>query len=733
MAVRSLRDHVDSILSRHVVKPKSDGVSDPDGEAQALFESIGLNLLLHPKAVLYVAHLARNALLRVLNEEISSVDTLIKTVQDLGNPSFVVRSTNLKKARVALLQMEGLDKVDPSNEAFKRYDNAVSEFLEKSISKMVRRPGSTELTRPGEEAFQDLPTDFANLKTKHVEMLERLYSLAVGIDNFLSTPLQTILGIETVFRTREDLEDILNQIEQKTAHQSARDIVTRLISSRAALKSIGSLPGIFDPLVTGSLPKGYALRARSAPARASFNTNPGFHSFNGASLGITVNSAFLGYFTFPQSTFELGDSACIVGSTILPSPTLSSGKSLFITMRDASQVDLTWTADGHGKFVRSFKIDLPSGATTISAIISAIDAGITGYGTCAEFAANGSNRILICSTAAAEISISDIYTEEDPLGTPGVPLIFTNSGHTEIGFTTGQTGIAYEFPSSLIADALNIIFDSLPFTATLNEDDTVTLSTDSDAPGAFLGASIGAFSVGLNRAVFASSNQFQLYGTVLGKEQDPVNPEPLVDIGDVVTTPSGKFSITRVNEQTITLSQAVNTFDAVVTIESGLALAIGELSKKLKAFLTTWLKNPYAQGLDKLESSMSTLVGSQSAAVRNTVVSQLSGLRGQLSAIKDLVTSEATIPPEGSGSSERELVLGIVNTLEERKFDRAADMLLRCQIQELFELDSQDASFGGSLLKAMQTFAQTDIHFPNLSEDEGDSPNAVVDGGRGEV
>src|SRR3954470_15365886 len=104
MSTRTLQDQIDSLLGRRVAEAKVRGSPSPDTEAIALYESITINLLLRPKAVLFLAHTARNGLIKAANDELANILEMRKAVSDLGNPSFDIRSTkSLVKARTALI------------------------------------------------------------------------------------------------------------------------------------------------------------------------------------------------------------------------------------------------------------------------------------------------------------------------------------------------------------------------------------------------------------------------------------------------------------------------------------------------------------------------------------------------------------------------------------------------------------------------------------------------------
>jgi predicted O-linked N-acetylglucosamine transferase (SPINDLY family) len=144
MTSRSLQDQVNTLLSRKVAEDRNQGRQSIDLEAAAIVENFATTLLLNPRVVLYFAHLARNGLLKVAQDEAAALVSLVKTVQDLGNVTYSIDSTaSLELAKVALLQLENQN-VAATGPVYSRFESAVSTFLDKKLSRNVRRAGATE-------------------------------------------------------------------------------------------------------------------------------------------------------------------------------------------------------------------------------------------------------------------------------------------------------------------------------------------------------------------------------------------------------------------------------------------------------------------------------------------------------------------------------------------------------------------------------------------------------------
>lgn len=715
MAITSLQERVEALLSRRVAQGKARGVPAPDLEASSIFESIAFNLLLNPRSVLYVVHLARNGLLRAVREEIAMVDTLKQTVADLGNVSFAIRDTrSLSKAKNALLQLEQLDKVNSNNSAYSRYLSAVDEFLTGGLGKSIRRPGSTDLIRPGQEAESDLPTEYAQLSTLHVDVLDRLYALDTGVENFMSSPISTLLGLSTASRARADIESMLEEIATDPSASSARDHALRLIAARASIKSVSGLPRLTDPVLSATLPDGHELTAVSDPAAATVTTVDGPWVLPDlATVAVTVGSTVVPAAQFPQTDLVLNNAAHVIGSQVSFPVSVPAGTDLYVSVGS-----------------NTFRVELNTTASTISMslsdVLAAINAELFGFAVAREFCASGSNRIILIATAADSISIEPSFQDVTtfPDTTITVPVIYNNSAHSVLGFQLGQSGTSGSTPIQTVADAFNIRFGSV-LTATI-EGSAIRLQSVQTSPGTIMVVTCPT-ELGINGSHAAVSNSLRLRGKVFGVQTDPVNPIPLLSVGDTIIAPTGTTTVASLTDTRILTTLSLASFDGVVQVDSALVKMYVALESSVRAFLDTWLKTSYARDLSELDSSVAVLLGSSTPAARNAAIADLNALRSLLVSLEASLTASDTILPTGSSNRERELVSGIITSLSERQYDKAVDLLTRLKIQELLELTSDTASYGGSLLKSMSDFVRQDVRFPNLSEDEGDGVRARQD------
>lgn len=714
MTVRSTTDQASQLLARRVAQQRVGGVMSPDVEAAAIFESIATNLLLKPRTALLFALLARNGLQQAIQTELAQIVDLQSAVTDLANASLDVRDpSELQTAISALSQLEQLSKISVDSLQFKKFDSSISNFLD-GLSKGVKRPGATQLTRPGSEALQDLLTGFISLDTLHQDTIGRLYDLAVGIKNFLHSPLSTIIGLITASRARADIQDIVDSLDSTGLLPADRDLVVRLITNRAAVKTLGNLPNLSDPLVDSlsSLPQGYSLQAVSDPSAPSITGSAGpFTLPSAATISISDGTSSIGPINFPQTTSDLNNKAAIVSQAISYPITIAANYYLFLVV-DGTSYKFGPFATGSTSLL-SFLTQLTSfiGASSLAGLLHAT-----------EFIEPGTSRVLIYHDSASQLSIGQIHIAPDSelIGgseatTPAMG-VYDNSIHSQLGFNGTEVGASGTTPIQFIVDSLTQLSSSI-VSVSQTSDKRIVVTGLLTQPGASL--TITAPTVlGITGTTQAVSNIIRLYGSINGVTTDPVNPTLLVDVGDIVAAPSGDSTVQSISATRITLSNSLPTFDGNIRIDSLLVATYNNLENLLSPVVTSFLNTPFAKDLTSLSLALSSLGNGSPQAQRNVVIQLLSQLTTSLNSVLTAITDSSTILPASAASEEWKIVDGIETTLIERKFDKALDLFLRCDIQEALNSTSETASYGGALLKAASDFARTDIVVPNRALDE---------------
>lgn len=717
MAALTLKDQIQAVLGRTVAEAKSRGSPNQKLEATALMESIALTLLLHPRAALYFLLLARNGLLNVIGEELAAIAALSLTVQDLNNPAYTIDGTDvLQRARTTLLQLESLDRVSAASPIFGRFDSAVDEFLKTKLAKSVRKSGTTVLVRPAAEAKASLNGDFSTLKTLHADLLDRFYALVVGLDNFLLSPISTILGLTTATRARMDIEHMIEDLANDNSSVNARNMAITLIANRAAIRSIGSAPSPVDVLISSTKPPGYQLTATSDPTPAVFQgAVPGPFTFGtAAALTGQTKAGSRPFSNFPQSTLDLKDQAHTASAAGVSYPvTIPAGSGLYITItkNDGTTV--------------SYNVAL-SGSTTLAAAISAINTALGTDGGAVEYIKAGSGRILVfAKTPNVGISVDPTFLDPNGAGL-GLPAPLTKSAHTLLGFIAGPGSVLGSTPVATVVDGLNLLFGDL-FSTLPNVTGLLLTGLDTTV-GAFLTFSGTAATVlGIVGTFKATSAVFRLRGTIFGVTTDPVDPRTLLEPGDQVALSTGIGVVLALSLTRITLATALPTFDEIPVANSAVVLAWQALIVKVVGVLTTWKTNGYQSDLSKIDKLLAPLGGSTAPAQINAAVAGLADLSVQVTLMQTALSDSITLLATNAAGEERGIAQSVVSSLEERKFDRAVDLLLRGKIQEALDVDHDTASFAGAFLRAASDLSQRDFVFPNTAQDEGLQPRATTD------
>lgn len=788
MSTRTLQDQINTLLSKSVILPKVSGVPSPDVETASIIESLALAMMLQPRAAYYAYYLAKNGLVAAINTEIAAIEALKLDIEDLGNVTYAIKDTSdLRRAQSAMLQLGTQNQMSSESGVFNRYSIAVDDFLNKQLAKNIKRPNATDMTRPGEEAGSSLPTDLTTLKGNHSDFLDRLYSAAVGISNFINTPFSSIVGTNAVYRSKADLDTLIKEIEADESGSQSRDAAIRLIAGRASLRTVGAPVTLQGQVVDTALhlPPDQLLSGESEPAAVNASTPSlplGFVMAPGGSLSMTIDGQTITTTALNQAE---NYAAVLSAPGIVYPVDVPANYHLFLRLEAID--GLLWAPGAPGTsyqgtfgdtnplglgnywsyeertltYFKTIKVTLNSGyAPTVPlevppggptpqprtladvrlAVFNALGPILTPvlapdqpvrYGTAVEFVTAGSGRILIIANnpMIKRIEIVDTHFVMEPqsptqaAGGVGATNYtgrhYTLSFHEELGFELGQRADTGITPASRIRDAIDIIFPSM-VTTVLNTDGYITMTSLVTKPGVtmeFSGTwitSLGLVQPGGSSTYVAGSNLVMLQGT-----SGVVSPIGVVDIGDVLTSSTGSAVIAALHEDNIELETYVLTFIGNITVISGLYLVGEEINSQVQSFLVDWINGPFAVDLTSLDRVIAVLIGSPTSPRRSEAVALLDSLKTQLLALQASITTTSTVLAANGALKEKAVINNIVSIFTERGFDRALDLLLRCKLQELFELDWQTASYGGNLMKAAENIARADVSFPNTTKDEG--------------
>jgi hypothetical protein len=299
---------------------------------------------------------------------------------------------------------------------------------------------------------------------------------------------------------------------------------------------------------------------------------------------------------------------------------------------------------------------------------------------------------------------------------------YTGSAHHQLGFTpAAPVEGGWSTSPDVAAKAFEGLFAPDVTATVVPSDDpghaAVELSSTATGPGARLTLSAPAPLVMPSGTIRPQATSLTLYGAPPGAEPEDLDPVDLVGPGDVVETPDGTAVVTGIDRYQVLFTPPLPAFQGDVVVRSALTVMWGALEQDLLAFLTAWLKTRYAKNLDAIDAVLAPLYGDWTQAKRNEAVHLLGDLRSSLQRLSDLLSLNDL--PAGAAAGEQVMVSGIISTLQERKFDRALDLLLRCRVREVFDLDWQTVSYGGELMAAAAGFVQKNVRYPDRTKDEG--------------
>lgn len=742
MASTTVQDQATALLQQQVAESKIRGSPAPDIEAAAILQSIATSLILTPKSILYVSLLAKNGFLAALAAELTQIQSCIKDLDDLSNQVFKITDvSDLEQARIALLSIENSQQqLSSKNASFSVYLNGINNFLNNQLAPNVKTPGATELVRPSTEAQTDLVNDFAQLQTLHADTLDRFYALAVGIQNFLSSPIGMAIGLSAATRSRQDIDSILSTIQTDPSGTGSRDFATRLITAKAALSLLGTTPDITKPQLdtTQQLPAGYDVTGVSDPASAVAKTSPGPFTFTTTDHLTAIVGTVI---TQPVSTlFPAENQPAILSSAVTYPVTITSGQNLFLQFTaDPSQtftlqpdgtytattiaLGASWNLQPDGTYTKVYRIPLTAGSRSITQIVADINAviGSPSIGLAAQFAST--NQILIYGFSNAPnqfFSRIGIGLFSPSLS---VPYYFANSAHATLGFGIHQFGVPGTTADLALA-GLEAYFSSL-FTFQENTDGTISFTTIQNTPGTTAAFSGGvATTLGLAASYAATNGTVTLSGTVNGVPTDPVNPIGLFDVGDLFTSSTGSEAVQGISSTEFTLAAALPTFSGAVTVTSALYSVWVLFNQAIQAALIPWLLTKYSQNLNVINAAIAPLSGSPKPAFINAAKALLNDLSTQIGNLLTTFSSGTYSISAGAASKEIVVINNIIATFQERKYDRAQDSFLRCKIVDVFSMDWQTLSFGGNFLRSAMDVARTDVKFVNTTADEQSNVNA---------
>lgn len=689
MADPTLQDKVTALLSRSSAgNSKSNSVVD----SAVTFESILIKMLLYPRVVPYFGFMAANGLNAAITTELGLCDKLIQAIKDLGNQSKNIDDTSDLSAASAALSQLGGTTFDTTSPGLQQFNKGVDNFLNGSIRDNVIGTDNT-LRRPASEAEPVITSLYSQLAEAHAEVLVRMSALSVGVDNFARIPFTSVIGQSVVARVRASIDAVIQGFTTDPTAAGARDAVLALLAGKASLRMIGSIPDPFAPVVdtVKGYPPGYLIHAKTAFAAPSVTTLAGPTIPTSASLTIGGSGGSYTKSSFPLDGVGMGSRACLYGTVV--------GSSVVFPSSPGANLYLFFT-NGTTKTYKRINF---TGTMTMAAILAAINAAFsTGTsGVAVEFVEAGSGRIAIVPTAGYSVTV--VPMDDASAGGWVAPTAGTKSATGFLGFQMGQSARTGPVSGAFLFDVFRYItLHHLPAVQVSMVDSTkVKLYLATGTPGTFLSMSGTATTSLFGQATITTNgmtDQVILYGAAAGAVVDPINPLLVVQKNDTIKLGSTTSTIKDVSSTALTLTAPVKSYSGNVTVTATTGTLWRTLSSQLRSSVGAVLSSIFAKNLNKLRFAISGLSAASSPAKLSDTVTTVTDLKNVLSPVATALTT--TPLPASTGGTERAAAREIINSLQEKKYDRALDFLLRAQFDKLMGLTSETASYGGSLMRA---------------------------------
>lgn len=700
---------VSKYLNRQVVTPPSDDTGDSADEITAILESAATTFLLYPQAALSIAYRAANTLQQSVALDIQMLDFISAALLDLGNPSNPVADTSdLIDARNALIAINQSGTVDPNTLAVTRFNQAVTNFLNQKLAKPLKRHNRGSFERTGVEAQQDLVQGVGSFTTNHQLVIDQLATLANAATNFESVDLTRMVSARTIARVQSMLAQLQQGAQQGAVSPTV--MALELLASTAAMQSISSLRGLFDPTIqTGVFPPGPPITAdvELAPATALSTAGPwDIHTATTPWLfDVTVDSTS---YSIPLPATSASDRAWVAGSAPgAATHNIPSTYQLYLLF------DTTYIV-----------VPLTTGSSVaIATTISDINTAISGYGTCAQLY-TGSNRLIIYGAGGVtQVVVLGIGRATGSTATPAAP-----SAHAILGFQANQTSnVIGVFSASDLATILQGQIPTLTFNVVGSQ---LSLTSVDTSPGNQF-----SFSTGVG-SLFGFNGTYVSEPDALSLMQSGAALAP----GSVGVFVGSLFTVKEVGLAGRTLNAAVTSIvgndllfagrtfprgtGLSVTVVSPMVVAIQGLLRSLVRFVGS-----FNQDLFNLQKVLSPLFTQATQAQLNDAANALAAIRIKLTSsdpnnrgLLEVLQAVVVSPSQDAFGATAEAVLQV---LESRGLDNAFDLLSSCAFSQFFAINKDTAAKSANLLTALSAVVRNTFP-PITDESQMSDSNPVV-------
>lgn len=239
---------VNKFLLGTVTTPRTSlGSRDVLAARDDIYALLTTTLLLKPDSYFYVIWLAKNRLEALRRKQVAALSFILDptTVSALGRRGKPVTSTTeLTNAQAALLnvnaglnQGQGVQTRDLGPEV-SRFRNSIERFIRTQVQGNVVEAGVP--TETAGEIRDRISSLWAEVKSRHTEMLELSAAIRDAISNLNSVRLPEKAVREVVTRLRERLEELTTALEADKTLSTHRESMLELLTMRTLLSRVST-------------------------------------------------------------------------------------------------------------------------------------------------------------------------------------------------------------------------------------------------------------------------------------------------------------------------------------------------------------------------------------------------------------------------------------------------------------------------------------------------------------
>ena len=660
-----------------------------------LQETILMTIGLRPEVLHYLRYLGRNRLLQRARSVASRIADLIIHAEASTRQSLRVDvGDHLSKARKKLEHADLSSSVTGSASSV----GLSLDGYRSAISKAARALRTNSLELRGAEARRELGRELPLFFPEYRTFVTDLYSFTFGFDRYDRNEVKKRVTPVVMARVLDSVrlaEDFFDGAAEQTKKETSSAYLLNLASGSGSLEAVASFRDPLQPLVR------------------SVNLN------NQERDGIPHGTAFL-------------------GNALSATPaTVSATKAPYIFPAGAT---LSLGVDGGA----AVSVPMPAAATTSQAVAALINAAVPGL------------TATVTTTLLGSVS-SDGYPL---LGTGQFTAAnsFTVAAGTAASVQEGDTLFVKSGPSMGRYTVVSVVGDvittaeaatvGLPAAGYYAQSDRLTLSSSSTGTntavevatatgnthlGLVAGVHTGqtlTFEVSGTDNISPSSGRTDTtrYGVSEGAYVVVKNQRQEYEMVVTATGSDGVLELAAVSGQAALPSNLAN---AQVEIHSPMARRSKSLTQECKGYIDRRRGRPMFTPRDvvRLYEAMVTATNNP-GQLRAKLATPLSHLADMLVSLVDTVPRQAevtaalqrqgvTMPsPSGatlearllsyedvSAAGDKERAVAILQSLEERGYDRGRDLLLRGDLVGFLSMTNRDASYGAAVLEGMKTTA----------------------------